>query len=120
MRGFGRRVAVALSAVGVAASGAGWYLAAHPGGRTHFESCQVLADGHVVVLAYAYGVGDTVTASARTDPDAVVVSLHVRGPDVARPAIAFSGELRYFVRGGLGGRPVRNEDGTTLTCVRGV
>jgi hypothetical protein len=115
MRNVGKRVAVGLAAVGVAVTGTGWYLAAHPRGHTHFESCRMVGDD-VIALRYVYGVGDSVTTSVEATSDAVVVSLHIRRASGVNPAIALSGELRYTVDGGLRDRPVKDVDGTALAC----
>ncbi len=112
----GRRSAIVALGLAVLVTATGWYLAAHPRGHTHFDSCRVLSDD-VIVLEYTYGIGDTVTASARSDSDGVVVSLHIRPPSGSRPALGLRGELRHSVEGGLSRTPVRDVDGTALTCV---
>lgn len=115
MRTVGRTAAVALAVALTALTSTGWYLSAHPRGRSHFQSCRIAGDD-VIALQYFYGIEDTVTASARTTSEAVVVSLRIGRASGSSPAIALPWELRHTVYGGLRGRPVKDVDGTVLGC----
>jgi hypothetical protein len=116
MKDLAKPLAVAVMMLSTATSATGWYLAAHRGASAHFDSCREQPDG-TVILGYAYGVGDKVTASFKPTKAALVVSLRVHSNSETRPAIALPGELRIDTSGGLRGRPVKHEDGTVLSCV---
>ena len=115
MKSVAKPLAVAVMMLSTATSATGWYLAAHRGASAHFDSCREQPDG-IVILGYAYGVGDKVTTSFKPTKAALVVSLRVHSNSETRPAIALRGELRIDT-GGLRGRPVTYEDGTVLSCV---
>jgi hypothetical protein len=115
MKNLAKPLGVAVLMVSTATSATGWYLAAHRGASAHFDSCREQPDG-TVILGYAYGVGDKVTASFQPTKEALVVSLLVDSNFETRPAIAVRGELRIDTSGGLQGRPVKHEDGTVLPC----
>jgi hypothetical protein len=104
-------VVVALLAVGLVVTSAGWYLSAHPGGE-RFESCHW--EGDDLVLGYTYGAGDTVSTMVEPDGDHLVAQLRVDEADGDRSAVALVGEARYPVDGGP--RPVRYPNGAELNC----
>jgi hypothetical protein len=114
------RLGLGLLVLSTATSAVGWYDATRPrGGHQHFDACHELPDG-TLVLDYTFGAGDKVTASVEPTASAFVASLHleqVAGGPV--PAIALHGQLRFDSFGGLRGRPVKYDDGTTLPCDAG-
>ena len=115
MRRLGMRVGLGLLILTAAITATGWYTATHGSGHQHFESCRVLNDG-TLILDYAYGAGDKVTASVEPMASAITVSLGLDVPSGDRPAIALYGQLRFNTFGGLRGRPVKHTDGTVLPC----
>lgn len=113
------RLAKSLAVTGLALSSmisaTGWYMAAHPRGNHHFDSCSVDVNG-TLVLHYTYGAGDTVTTSVAPNDRAIVVSLHLDTAPGPHPAIALHGETRFDTFGGLRNRQVKDADGTILPC----
>jgi hypothetical protein len=104
-------VVTAVLGVALVVTSIGWYLSAHPGGE-RFESCHW--EGDTVVLAYSYGVGDTVSTMVQPDGDHVVVQLRIDDAGGTRPAVALAGEARYSVWGGP--HPVEYPNGAALNC----
>jgi hypothetical protein len=104
-------VVVALLAVALVVTSAGWYLSAHPGGE-RFESCHW--EGDDLVLGYTYGAGDTVSTMVDPDGDHLVAQLRVDEADDVRSAVALVGRAQYPIEGGP--RAVRYPNGAELNC----
>jgi hypothetical protein len=105
-----RYVVIGLLGVGLVVTSIGWYLSAHPGG-SRFQYCRW--QGHVLVLGYSYGTGDTVTTMAKPRSDHVVAQLRVDEAGDDNPG-TLNGEARYAIAGGP--RPVRYPNGAELSC----
>ena len=114
----GRRWGLGVLVLATITSSAGWYADTHPSHEQHFDSCQVLPDG-TVILGYTYGVGDRITTAVQPTASAINVLLHLEPASGPPPAVALFGQLRFDAFGGLRGRPVKHADGTVLPCADG-
>lgn len=105
---------VALMALGLVVTSAGWYLSASAGADEPFEDCH-FEDG-TLVLTFTYGANAAVAPRVDTRGRDIVVSLVSESGSGPTPAIGLSGEARF----GIFGQPrsVRYPDGTPLSCPR--
>lgn len=115
LAGLAKPLAVTGLALSTMISATGWYMAAHPRGNHHFDSCSVDVDG-TLVLRYTYGAGDKVTTSVAPIDQDIVASLHLETAPGPHPAIALHGETRFDTFGVLRNRQVKDADGTILAC----
>jgi hypothetical protein len=104
-------VVIGVLAVGLAVTGVGWYLSAHPGG-TRFESCHW--EGDELVLGYSYTVGDTVTTKVAPEPDGVVAQFRIDEGGGDHTQQVLQGEAHFKIGGGP--RPVHYPNGAELNC----